>query len=192
MFDKDNSTRLNTLTALNAALGNLNPAIPGLTLVGMAAPGATAAMLDSLIAADNTNLYDSMTAADLPDLATPLRALVNTHPIAFQYDTHGDKHFPGGPAGTKFVMGTTGTKAIVNTYLQNKINPLRGRIRRDANGVARTYYLTEGPGQYTGSAKLTVQVDYTASPEKITFHGYPDAGVTVYSLSRSKGGPAIP
>lgn len=191
MFDKDNSTRLNTLAALNAALANLNPALPALTLVGMAAPGATTAMLDSLVAADNTNLYDSMTAADLPDLATPLRALVNTHPITFQYDPHGDKHFPNGPKGTKFVMGNA-TKGTVNTYLQNKIDPLRGRIRRDANGVTRTYYLTEGPGQYTGAMKLTVQVDYTASPEKITFHGYPDAGVTVYSLSRTKGGAAIP
>lgn len=191
MFDKDNSTRLNTLAALNAALGNLNPPIQALTLVGMVAPGATTAMLDSLIAADNTNLYDSMTAADLPDLATRLRALVNTYPIAFQYDTHGDKHFPGGPPGTKFVMGIA-NKATVNTYLQNKIDPLRGRIRRDANGIARTYYLTEGPGQYTGSKKLTVQVDYTPSPERITFHGYPDDSVTVYSLSRTKGGPAIP
>lgn len=191
MFDKDNSTRLNTLTQLNVALNNLVPPIPALTLVGMAAPGATTAMLDSVIAADGTNLYDSIVSADLPDLATPLRELVNTHPIAFQYDVHGDKHFPGGPAGTKFVMGNA-TKATVNTYLQNKINPLRGRIRRDANGVARTYYLTEGPGQYTGQNKLTVQVDYTPAPERITFHGYPDGGVTVYSLSRTKGGAAIP
>ncbi len=191
MFDKDNSTQLNTLAALNGALALLNPPIPALTLVGMGAPGATTAMLDSVIAVDNTNLYDTMTAADLPDLATPLRALVNTHPIEFQYDAHGDKHFTKGMPGTKFQMGTA-NKATVNTYLQNKINPLRGRIRRDANGVARTYYLTEGPGQYTGTLKLSVQVDYTPSPEKITFHGYPDAGVTVYSLSRSKGGPAIP
>lgn len=189
MFDKDHSTPLTTLAALNAALNALNPPVPALMLVGMGAPGATVAMLDSLIAADNTNLFDSMTAADLPDLATPLRQLVSTYPIAFQYDTHGDKHFPGGPPGTKFVQGS---KAAVNPYLQNKINLLRGRIRRDANGVTRTYYLTEGPGQYTGTMKLTVQVDYTPSPEKITFHGYPDNSVTVYSLSRTKGGAAIP
>lgn len=191
MFDKDNSTRLNTLAALNAALGQLVPPIQALTLVGMGAPGATTAMLDSLIEADNTNLYDSMTADELPDLKTPLRALVNTHPITFEYDPHGDKHFPGGSPGTKFVMGKA-NKATVNTYLQNKINPLRGRIRRDANGILRTYYLTEGPGQYTNGKKLTVQLEYTPSPEKITFHGYPDDSVTVYSLSRSKGGTAIP
>lgn len=191
MFDKDRKTRLNTLAALNAALNRLSPPIPALTLAGVGGPGATIEMLDSCIAADNTNLYDSMTATDLPDLATPLGQLVDDLPITFQYDPHGDKHFPGGPPGTKFVMGTA-TKNTVNTYLENKINPLRGRIRRDANGVARTYYLTEGPGLYTGQMGLTVQVDYSPSPEKITFHGYPDAGVNVYGLSRTKGGPAIP
>lgn len=190
MFDKDASTKITTLVALNAALGQLNPPAGPLLLVGLAAPGASSAMLDLVIAADNTNLYDGLALADL-DLAPALRNQVNHQPITFQYDTHGDKHFPGGAKGTKFVMGTA-SKQTVNTFLQNKINALRGRIRRDANGANRTYYLTEAATTYTGGKSLTVQIDYVAAPEKIVFHGYPDDGVVIYSLSRSKGGPAIP
>ncbi len=194
MIGKDHSTRLNTLAALNTALGNLNPPIDARTLVGMVAPGATTAMLDAVIADDNTVLYDSMDARDLPDLATPLRERVNTHPIKFEYDPHGDKHFPGGQkSDSKFVMGKA-TKATVNDYLRDMIKPLVGRIRRDANGIARSYYLTVVPGVYTAPSSLTVQVDYVpeSQSEKIVFHGYPDASVIRHSLSRTKGGQAIP
>lgn len=190
MFDKDHTTRLDTLAKLNAALQRLVPPVAQHALPGMGVAGATPAMLDACIAADHTTLYDSMGATDLPDFTTPLRQNVDNFAINFQYDPHGDKHFPGGPQGTKFVMGNA-SKVNVNTYLQNKINPMRGRIRRDANGVVRTYYLTEGPGQYTGTSGLTVQVDFSPSPELITFHGYPDDGVVVHSLSRTKGGAAI-
>ena len=191
MFDQDQRTQLRTLAELNGAINRLATPIPALTLVGMAVPGATNDMLNEVIAADKTALYDTMGVDELPDLATPLGRLVDSYPIAVEYDPHGDKHFPGGRGGSRFAMGTD-DKSTVNTYLQNKIDPLRGRIRRDANGHTRTYYLTEAPDKYTGQNKLTVQVDYIFSPEKICFHGYPDSSVTVYSLSRTKGGSAIP
>ena len=101
MFDKDNHTQIQNFIQLNAKLAELVPALVPHNLATFATLGANTAMLDAAIGASNFNLYNSLTSADLVlALQTPLAALVNTHPAVFQYDTHGDKHFPGGPQGT--------------------------------------------------------------------------------------------
>ncbi|MGC2657185.1 MAG: hypothetical protein WA324_04340 [Bryobacteraceae bacterium] len=150
--------------------------------------GVTVAIMNHAIAANPMILYNGMKRSEvLTALKTGLVALVNTHPLTYTYDTHGDKHFPGGPAGTKF----TGTKLQVNPLLVALITPELGRIRRDANGSAQTYYLSSTPMMYTNGQQLAIQVDYVPGPpETITYHGYPRA-VTGYVLSRALGGAPI-
>lgn len=66
-FDKDFKTKLSNLTSLNAALGNLTPAVtPNIALTDYpAAVGATTSMLDKSIADDTNSLYDSITRAEV-------------------------------------------------------------------------------------------------------------------------------
>lgn len=189
MIDKDNRTRLNTLNDLNTALFKLKPEVTGIDMSMFAAPGATLAMLNKAISADNTVLHDGMKRADvLTALKPDLLKLVNTHPAsAYTYDTHGDKHFPGGPDGTKFTAG----KGTVNPKLVNLIKAQIGRIRRDAKGRKQTYYYTLDGIPECGGKDLTIQVDYDGLKDSITYHGYPDDSVRVHALSRTKGGSAI-
>jgi hypothetical protein len=150
--------------------------------------GTTIAILNAVIAANAMTLYNGIKRADVINaIKPPLAVAINNTPLAYTYDTHGDKHFPGGPQGTKF----TGTAAVINPQLVNLIRPQVGRIRRDANGSNQTYYLTTGPTPYTGGQQLAIQVDYQVGPpETITYHGYPRA-VAVIGLSRTLGGAPI-
>ena len=118
----------------------------------------------------------------------PLATRVNAHSITFTYDTHGDKHVAGGPAGTKFLEG----KATVNPALVHLITPEVGRVRRDANGKAQTYYMMTLPQRYSGRDPVCIQVDYMPGfQETITYHGYPSPAVVLYVLPRTLGGIAI-
>ena len=200
MFDRDNQTQNNNLVQLNAALAGVVPALlpaPPYNLANFPTPGANTAMLDAVIEASNFNLYDYLTFADLQLLVQGLLADgVNTHPIEFHYATHGDRHFPAGRAGsTKFnhTQLVRATTQIINPLLIELINPHRGRIRRDAAGNDRSYYLTdrEKPWTKTNGPNLCIQADYFFQPERIVFHGYPDS-VQVFCLSRHKGGASIP
>ena len=180
---------ITTLIQLNNELLHLDPSISGIDLSMLQAKGANLAMLDAVIAADNTQLYDKMKRADvLNALKGALTAKVNSHPIEYSYDVHGDKHFPGGAQGTKFSQN----KQAVNPELEKLIKAELGRIRRDANGKVQTYYLTTNSQPYSKNLPVCIQVDYVPGPpEKITYHGYPDDGIRVFALSRTKGGPAI-
>jgi hypothetical protein len=184
-----NFAQITTQVDLNAALQRLNPQVRGMTQVQYEARGATPQMLDAAIADSNLNLYNSMSRGEL---LRNLRPLLDNHvtndPATYAYDPHGDKHFPGGPAGTKF----NGTKGAVNPQLIALIEAEIGRIRRDASGNNQTYYYTLAGIPECGNLALTIQVDYTYLGDTITFHGYPDAGVLVYSLSRVKNGGPIP
>ncbi len=181
--------QITNLHGLNTALMRLKPSITGIDLSMFQLKGVSAAMLDAEIAANQFSLYDSLKRGDLLAALKPgLTARVATHPIAYAYDPHGDKHFEGGPAGTKF----SAAKGVVNPFLQQKVAAHLGRIRRHANGKTKTYYLSEAPNQYTKGMQLAVQVDYEASPvEKITYHGYP-RDVVAYVLSETLGGAPIP
>jgi hypothetical protein len=152
--------------------------------------GANLAMLDLEIHANGLTLYNGISRAEvLAALKPGLTARVNTHPITYSYDTHGDKHVPGGPAGTKF----TASRLVVNPTLETKIAAQLGRIRRHANGAKRTYYLTDVPTPHTNGQDLCIQVDYEPWPaEKITYHGYPRGTVTVKGLAVTLGGAPIP
>jgi hypothetical protein len=188
MFSQDQpAQQINDLHTLNAALMRLD--ITGIDRSMLQTRGATIAILNAVIAASPFTLYERIKRSDVIDAIKPALALaVNNTPIAFTYDTHGDKHFPGGPAGTKF----TGTAAVINPQLVNIIRPQVGRIRRDANGTKQTYYLTTGVQTYTNGQQLAIQVDYEVGPpEQITYHGYPRA-VAVIGLSRTLGGVPIP
>jgi hypothetical protein len=190
MFSQDVPTQpIVNLHALNTALMRLQPAISGIALSMLETKGANLAMLDHVIRANPTTLYNGIKRADVLSALKPaLVTRVNTQPITYTYDTHGDKHFEGGTAGTKFV----GTKQVINPLLVNLISPNLGRIRRDANGNAQTYYLSEPPQTYTNGQQLAIQVDYSPGlVETITYHGYP-RDVTVYVLSRALGGAPIP
>jgi len=188
MFSQDQPPQqLNSLTTLNFALLRLDPSISGIALSDMQTTGANVPIFDFVIGADATTLYNGIKRGELIRILQPaLAARVNTHSITLTYDTHGDKHFPGGPPGTKFTAG----KTVVNPVLETLIRAQIGRIRRDANGRSQTYYLSERPNQYTNGESFAIQIDYTASPEGITYHGYP-RDVRVYVLSRTLGGVAI-
>lgn len=182
--------QLNTLHDLNEALKSLTPSISGIDLSMFATPGANIPMLDFVIAHSNASIYNGMKRSEIVDALKPqLTTRIDTQPIPLIYDVHGDKHFAGGPAGTKF----SGAKTVVNPFIEELVAPLAGRIRRDAAGrtAPYTYYLTARPNQYTGKQSLVVQIDYTPSPESLTYHGYP-ADVTAYVLSRTLAGAAIP
>jgi hypothetical protein len=190
MIDKDFSSRLDNLKDLNGALSKLNPKIDNLSKADFSLPFVSDAMLNKAIADCKDGLYDGIQREDiLEPLNKALQDLINTQEAsAYTYDTHGDKHFPGGPQGTKFNK----PKTTVNPKLVALIKPEIGRIRRDAKGKDQTYYLTATRGiTECGGKPLTIQVDYDFSKDSITYHGYPDDGVTKNSLSRSKGGPAI-
>ena len=180
---------LTNLTALNNALMRLKPGISGIDLTMLETKGANRLMLDLVITACHTGLYNSMKRGEVLAALKPLLAArVNTHPITYTYDVHGDKHFDGGPQGTKF----EGTKAHVNPLLTALIAPHVGRIRRHANGKVQTYYLTEPVQTYTRGQQLAIQVDYTPGPpDNIGFHGYP-RDVNAYVLSTTLAGPPIP
>lgn len=181
-------SEIDNLTDLNKALFKLTPEITGVSLSMFETPGANPAMLDQAIADSNLNLYDGIKRKDILDDIKPLLAdLVDAHPVTFAYDTHGNKHFPGGPPGTKFTAG----QGVVNPQLEAMIGPLRGRIRRDARGKDQNYYLTSEGIEECDGKDLTIQVDYTYATDTITYHGYPDDNVAAYSLSRTKGGADI-
>lgn len=188
-IDKDHRTMLNDLGSLNEALSRLTPPVDPITLGDFAhVRGITPHMLDSAIERDKNTLYDSIDKADVIGFyAVALENLVNTLPPAFEYDTHGDKHF-GGKIGTNFTAG----KGVVNHAIEELIAPLIGRIRRDANGHNQTYYLTAPAIAHCPKGyNLTVQIDYVYAGDRVCYHGYPDDNMRKFVLSRSKGGEAI-
>ncbi len=187
MRGKD-GTHLPNLHQLNEALRKLSPEITGISLDMLETSGANLNLLNIAIDRSPAQLYDSMKRREVLDLLKlPLANLVNTHAATYIYDTHGDKHFPGGPAGTKFTAG----RATVNPLLENLIIPEIGRIRRNAKGRDQSYYLTTGGNAHSGRSDITIQVDFTFSSDTVTYHGYPDSGVTRYVLSRTKNGEPI-
>ena len=189
MIDKDNKTALKTLTDLNNALNKLVPQITGISSDMLSVKGFNLNILNAAIANSNFHLYDKMTRSEvLTELNTALPALVNSYPINYIYDTHGDKHFTGAGGASRF----TSPAAVVNPKLVSIIASDLGSIRRDAAGSNQTYYYTGDAIPECGAIKsLTIQIDYCFSPESITYHGYPDAGVITNTLSRTKNGTAI-
>ncbi len=190
MIGKDQKTKIETLNDLNTALLKLSPSITGIDSSMFQMPATTLAMMNAVIKADTTVLRDGITRAEILNKLKPaLLIQINTRPAsAYTYDTHGDKHFPGGSDGSKF----TKDKSTVNPKLVAFITPVLGRIRRDAKGKNQSYYLTNAGIPECGGKHLTIQVDFNYANDSIMYHGYPDASVTVYSLSRAKGGTAIP
>src|ERR1035438_1343518 len=95
--------RITNLNSLNVELMKLNPSITGLSLSMLETKGSSLAMLDFVIANSQMTMFNGIKRGDiLAALKAPLAARVISAPITFTYDTHGDKHFPGGDAGTKF------------------------------------------------------------------------------------------
>lgn len=191
--NKQPATVLNTLHDLNTALLKLTPSITGIDTSMLEVQGVTLSMINAEIAAKPAALWDGMKRAEVINALKPgLINRVNTTPIPMNYDVHGDKHFPGGGSkGTNFPVAIS-QKAQVNAAIRALIDPLKGRIRRDAKGKSQTYYLTERPTTYTGRMSLVIQVDYIATPESIGYHGYPSDNVHIYTLARTIGGAAIP
>lgn len=188
MWDKYHQP-ITTQVNLNAALSQLVPPVRGMIPAQYRARGATLQMLDNAIAASNHTLYDTMSRGELLRNLRPLIDNEVTTTVAnYVYDNHGDKHFPGGPPGTKF----NGNKNHVNSQLETLIAVQIGRIRRDAKGHDQTYYYTLAGITECGNKALTIQISYTYNDDTITYHGYPDDSVIAYSLSRTKNGVAIP
>ena len=193
MFDTQRHAghALQDQNSLNRALFGLEPEITGVSVDMFETPGASRRLLDQAIRQNTTQLYDGMKRVEILEALRPeLRQLVNNVLATFTYDTHGDKHFPGGPPGTKFRQGSVA--AVVNPVLEGIITPLVGRIRRDARGANANYYLTQSgiPQCPAGYGHLTIQITFNPASDEINYHGYPDTNVA-HSLSRSKGGPAI-
>lgn len=184
---------LNTLAELNAGLAALTPSLGPLTLDTMraVAPGATAAMLEAAIAADHNGLYDDIPWADVIAFYThDLRNRVNSTRPKYEYDKHGDNHFPGGGSGTKF----TATQKVVNPTIESLITPEIGRIRRDANGQKVTYYYMTRVSTYCNHGnEITIQLTYDPAKDEVEYHGYPDTPVSgPPKIARNKSGPNIP
>jgi hypothetical protein len=186
----DYKTQLGTVGALNAALGALTPPVAAIGLADFpAAIGASAAMLDRVIAGNTDMLYDTLTRAEvIAFYAAALLTERDTSQPRFDYDSHGDKHFPGGPKGTKFTAG----KGTVNPILEGILGAEIGRLRANANGAKTLYYYT-GPaiGECPAGHILTIQLDYDPATDTLGYHGYPDRFDGAHSLSRAKGGAAI-
>jgi hypothetical protein len=192
VFDKDQQTVLSTLAELNDALRKVEPEITGISSSMMETPGTSLHFMNLAIAQTQGGIYDGLTRGDLlTELRPELATVIDTEAPTFTYDTHGDKHFPGGPQGTKF-SAAAGT---VNPILEGIILPNIGRIRRNANGANATYYLTQaGINECPNGQDLTIQVDFIYNDyaiDTISYHGYPDDSVTRYSLARDKGGTDI-
>jgi hypothetical protein len=193
VFDQDNSTVLTNLGELNDALRKLNPEITGISSDMLETPGNSVRFLNLAITQNQTSIWNGMTRGELLDLLRPtLVNVINTEVPNFTYDPHGEKHFLGGPPGTKF----TAPKGTVNPILEQILLANIGRIRRHANGVKTTYYLTQaGIAQCPPGHSLTIQLTFDYSDygtDTIDYHGYPDDSVTTYSLATSKGGTDIP
>jgi hypothetical protein len=185
-------TRLNTLTTLNAALANLNPAVAAITLANLGVPGVTTAMVNAAIAADNNQIYDSITQADVILWYTAaLTTAVNTTVPPYTLDAHAiPKHYQGGTA--KWHNKFTANMATVNPILTTAITAEIGRIRRDANGNNQTYYLIMGHIAQSQGFNVTIQADYNFAADSVGYHGYPDNNAPVLKLARTKAGAAIP
>lgn len=186
---KPRPDELKTVEELNLAMFTLVPSRVPITLGELRAPGANLTMLDIAIAASRTKLYDGIARLDVKtELQLRLIDLVQDTVIKMAYDGHGDKHFVGGSAGTKF----NGRRENVNLFIQGLIAPLKGRIRSDANGRNQTYYLTAPPNDFTNGNSLVVQLDYVFAPEeKLGYHGYPSEKVQFHRLSRTYQGAPI-
>lgn len=184
-----NYAQITTQPQLINALGQLDPQVRPMIQRQYSYRGATPQMLDAAISDSNLQLYNSMSRGEL---LRQLRPLLDNHvsndQANFVYDTHGNRHFLGGSQGTKFTAG----RGTVNPQLVILISAQIGRIRRDAKGNNQTYYFTRAGINECGNQDLTIQVDYTYATDTVTYHGYPDNNVTVYSLSRTKNGAAIP
>src|SRR5690606_21145057 len=124
MFSQDRPPQpITTLHQLNAALLRLQPSITGIDTSMLVVRGVSLPMLNDEIRTNALTLYNGIKRTEVVGaMQGGLAARVNTHPIAFVYDTHGDKHFPGGPQGTKFSDG----KDVVNPFLVQLITPLVG------------------------------------------------------------------
>jgi hypothetical protein len=191
-FEKDelygNHKELTTLHELNTAINQLTPPISGIDLSMFQVPGINRKIVDTAIQLCKNSLYDGMKRKEILEfLKTALEEQVSTSPINYAYDTHGDKHFPGGPPGTKF----TANKNVVNPKLVNLITSYKGHIRRDANGKDQTYYFTGQAIPESLGKNITIQVSFCYDSDTLTYHGYPDDGVTRHGLSRVKNGPEI-
>jgi hypothetical protein len=192
MLDKDNVTHLDTLTKLNDALRKLTPEVTGVSTDHFGVRGVTATMMNAAIAGNFTALYNGMGRREIIDLLKDdLANRVNTDVPAYTYDTHGDKHFPGGAHGSKF----TANQATVNPLIRGLITPEIGRIRRDARGRNKNYYFTIAQATH-GIAHcpndLTIQITYKYATDEIEYHGYPDGNILAYSLATAKNGADIP
>ncbi|MEH2399840.1 eCIS core domain-containing protein [Nostoc sp.] len=188
-IDKDNVTRLSDINALNTALFNLTPQITGISLDMLETPGATLAMLNMVINQNTDVLYNSMKRSEVLTFLKPaLEQTVDTKVPHYVYDTHGDKHFQGGPQGTKF----QGDSQAVNPKLENLITSEIGRIRRHANGRDENYYYTLAGVAECRGMDLTIQLTYSAASDTVNYHGYPDNSVIKHRLSDTKGGEPIP
>jgi hypothetical protein len=193
MFDATGGA-INTLTELNNELRHLTPEVSGVSIDQFEVPGVHWSLMNAAIAANNTHLFNGMRRRDVlsaANLRTDLRNRVNITAPTYSYDPHGNKHFPGGPPGTKF----NGTRLVVNPQIEGLITAEIGRIRRHARGRNTNYYFTIADNIH-GIAEclddLTIQITYKAAADEIEYHGYPDNNVLAYSLATAKNGVNIP
>ena len=185
-----NYERIESLVQLNKALLNLSPSISGISVDMLNCKGANVKFLDAAILIANLDLYNGIRRGDIIKKLSPLveEIICNTS-FNFEYDSHGDKHFPGGPRGTKF----TANKDTVNPKIEEIINKYKGQIRKYANGEEVTLYYTgdridECPKDIRG---LTIQLTFSPSSNTVQYHAYPDDSIRCNSLSTTKGGSNI-
>lgn len=170
--------KISNLVELNAALAQLKPPVPALTLPLMNVPHATAVMLDEVIEADKNYLYDELTQPEVIDYYTvPLQTKVNAHltrPLNFLYQDHGNKHFFGGPKGTKFI----GAKGTINAAFETLIQNHSREIRTAATNKFDLILPTDGTCPAKDDNRrpvrcIKIQLAYDADADRVEYHGYP-------------------
>ena len=173
-----NHRQISNLNELNNALLHLTPSISGVSSDMFHKYFGIADFLNAAIKESNIVVINGIKRTDLfKNIDSILmRYAENNNFRQIEYDTHGDKHFVGGPnTGTKFKE----TKENVNKILTDVIDKNKEKIRsipeRSEQSVELYVQLTDSfhvcPKGYD---MITIQVSYDKVKDTIVFHGYPD------------------
>lgn len=173
-----NNRQVCNLNELNNVLQHLTPSISGVSSDMFHKYSDIADFLNAAIMESHYVVIDGIKRTDLFKEIDPIlmRYAENNNFRKIEYDTHGDKHFVGGPnTGTKF----KGAKESVNKILTDVIDKNKEKIRsipeRSEQSVELYVQLIDSfqvcPDGYD---MITIQVSYDKANDSIVFHGYPD------------------
>jgi hypothetical protein len=206
MNDADGQNTITTLALLNAALGRLaNPLAP-IAAANLNPNNAAAADIDLAI---TNSLMWVMDGPSRDEFIAEINALLPqaqqqnqaaraaaqaAAPAHWDFENHGEIHFPGGRAKTNSRF--TADRADVDPLIRNAILQHMATIRRHTpQGGRNNFYLVDrnlaAQHRPNYSNATVVQITFVASTNTISYHGYPDQVNPPFGLKQSKFGPAL-